>query len=200
MALRPTWRDLLALVVGVAAIVGSVALWADGRVAIGLELREGANEEDGLPGVFIATVVPDGNAAREGIGVGQRVLELTTVDGGRLKQGLPEFPSADGGLTGTPVEAVSPERVDRVIVGDVYEDPSGEIFVNGYGWLERSWLESQLRSDIYAVGVGLLLGLIVGVLLWREWLGDIGRRVAVIAGSEERRVGKECRSRWSPYH
>ena len=30
-----------------------------------------------------------------------------------------------------------------------------------------------------------------------------GKRVAVVdraARSEERRVGKECRSRWSPYH
>src|SRR5215475_15960242 len=26
-----------------------------------------------------------------------------------------------------------------------------------------------------------------------------GRAAAAIAGSEERRVGKECRSRWSPY-
>ena len=25
-------------------------------------------------------------------------------------------------------------------------------------------------------------------------------RVGVKGGSEERRVGKECRSRWSPYH
>ena len=39
-----------------------------------------------------------------------------------------------------------------------------------------------------AKGFGGLLGLIlVGWLSWR-------------AGSEERRVGKECRSRWSPYH
>jgi len=183
MTLRVTGRDVLALGIAVAAIVGSVALWADGRVAIGLELREGVNEEDGLAGVFIEAVVPDGNAAREGIDIGQRVLELTTVDGGRLEQGLPEFPSADGSLTGIAVEAVSPDRVDRVIVGEAYEDPSGEILVYGYGWLERSWLESQLRSDIYAVGVGFLLSLIVGVLLWRGWLGDIGRRVAIVAGS-----------------
>src|SRR2546430_15009178 len=27
-----------------------------------------------------------------------------------------------------------------------------------------------------------------------------GRSVAMSARSEERRVGKECRSRWSPYH
>jgi hypothetical protein len=31
--------------------------------------------------------------------------------------------------------------------------------------------------------VGFLLSLIVGVLLWRGWLGDIGRRVAIVAGS-----------------
>src|SRR6266480_2675572 len=30
---------------------------------------------------------------------------------------------------------------------------------------------------------------------------DVGhRRVDVLVRSEERRVGKECRSRWSPYH
>ena len=31
---------------------------------------------------------------------------------------------------------------------------------------------------------------------------DIGTRsvIGLLARSEERRVGKECRSRWSPYH
>ena len=27
-----------------------------------------------------------------------------------------------------------------------------------------------------------------------------GLRCAIVTRSEERRVGKECRSRWSPYH
>src|SRR5256884_3781937 len=31
-------------------------------------------------------------------------------------------------------------------------------------------------------------------------LAKAGRKVALIERSEERRVGKECRSRWSPYH
>src|SRR2546427_9604828 len=31
-------------------------------------------------------------------------------------------------------------------------------------------------------------------------LADLGRSVAAWLRSEERRVGKECRSRWSPYH
>ena len=29
---------------------------------------------------------------------------------------------------------------------------------------------------------------------------DLSRSAAVNLRSEERRVGKECRSRWSPYH
>ena len=30
--------------------------------------------------------------------------------------------------------------------------------------------------------------------------GEIASKIAVETRSEERRVGKECRSRWSPYH
>src|SRR3712207_7278180 len=33
-----------------------------------------------------------------------------------------------------------------------------------------------------------------------EGLGRLGARAALPSRSEERRVGKECRSRWSPYH
>ena len=33
-----------------------------------------------------------------------------------------------------------------------------------------------------------------------EMLSDPDIDVVLIARSEERRVGKECRSRWSPYH
>jgi len=34
----------------------------------------------------------------------------------------------------------------------------------------------------------------------REERGAVLVRGGLIARSEERRVGKECRSRWSPYH
>ena len=42
---------------------------------------------------------------------------------------------------------------------------------------------------------------LAGLLGWRDW-GPGGRSLylAVVLRSEERRVGKECRSRWSPYH
>ena len=41
------------------------------------------------------------------------------------------------------------------------------------------------------------------VLVGDAWCGVVGageREVAGFVRSEERRVGKECRSRWSPYH
>ena len=37
------------------------------------------------------------------------------------------------------------------------------------------------------------------IYMYREW-ADAGGLLAYGARSEERRVGKECRSRWSPYH
>ena len=36
---------------------------------------------------------------------------------------------------------------------------------------------------------------------WLDWAaGEWGGLDGVVPRSEERRVGKECRSRWSPYH
>ena len=39
---------------------------------------------------------------------------------------------------------------------------------------------------------------------WNDYIGQekvkTNLRVIIEARSEERRVGKECRSRWSPYH
>src|SRR5438093_13218957 len=51
------------------------------------------------------------------------------------------------------------------------------------------------------LGTTLLAGLIAG-LLPSVFLGRILLRglVQIVVRSEERRVGKECRSRWSPYH
>ena len=45
----------------------------------------------------------------------------------------------------------------------------------------------NMTGIIIAAAVVGIVGIVIGVLLG-------------IARSEERRVGKECRSRWSPYH
>ena len=50
----------------------------------------------------------------------------------------------------------------------------------------------------------LICGMIKGAVLWSfgesKYLSEIGIQIWLLYRSEERRVGKECRSRWSPYH
>src|SRR6266511_6359518 len=69
----------------------------------------------------------------------------------------------------------------------------------------------QWASTLIAVGVIGLLVLITGVLLLAAedslrtfglgfLIGTVWNPVPPVVRSEERRVGKECRSRWSPYH
>ena len=51
----------------------------------------------------------------------------------------------------------------------------------------------------FALSIGVVLGLVVAS--WASPVfGAIYLLFIVIIRSEERRVGKECRSRWSPYH
>src|SRR5258708_8634041 len=53
-----------------------------------------------------------------------------------------------------------------------------------------------VKHDVYAFAVGGFLHGTYQVLLFK-----IHERICIWgARSEERRVGKECRSRWSPYH
>ena len=64
--------------------------------------------------------------------------------------------------------------------------------------------EVQVLDLLVELGVILLDargedgGVLDGLLLVSQ--GHEGAHVLVLTRSEERRVGKECRSRWSPYH
>ena len=67
-----------------------------------------------------------------------------------------------------------------------------------------AWLWSPSLQSCVAVslaGLGLLVAEPRSTRTFRlSLLCFIGTVVAFISRSEERRVGKECRSRWSPYH
>src|SRR3989441_5532384 len=62
------------------------------------------------------------------------------------------------------------------------------------------WIEELLLQSMLVVGYPLAL---VAFGAWRGVGGPApveGDGAEDLARSEERRVGKECRSRWSPYH
>ena len=52
---------------------------------------------------------------------------------------------------------------------------------------------NKLRSFLTMLGIIIGIGSVIAITA-------IGDTVRKLTRSEERRVGKECRSRWSPYH
>src|SRR2546429_3386518 len=82
----------------------------------------------------------------------------------------------------------------------------------------RDWSSDVCSSDLQAIALGLgdrfeeieamyeaadhMLGRLVKVTPSSKVVGDLALHLvgAGVDRSEERRVGKECRSRWSPYH
>src|SRR2546430_14802923 len=81
---------------------------------------------------------------------------------------------------GRPLETLRISITDRCNFRCVYCMPK-EVFGRDYAFLERREL---LTLEELARVVGIFAGL----------------GVRTVRRSEERRVGKECRSRWSPYH
>src|ERR1043166_5569743 len=93
-------------------------------------------------------------------------------------------------------------------------------FVTGFS--SNLGLDGAAWCGIFAIATALLLCIVLinsacarldrgtyiiilaaGLLAMNNWVLSIGLAVLILAAlrrSEERRVGKECRSRWSPYH
>ena len=65
------------------------------------------------------------------------------------------------------------------------------------GGPRRLWRSGSALAEAVGVAMGLSWGC-HGVVMGLSW-GCHGV-VMGLSRSEERRVGKECRSRWSPYH
>src|SRR5260221_4898819 len=70
-----------------------------------------------------------------------------------------------------------------------------------------SWSRSSSRSNLLSKGVdrsmnprSLLLAGVIFIMQIAHAFGEVSYRTVNVDRSEERRVGKECRSRWSPYH
>ena len=67
-------------------------------------------------------------------------------------------------------------------------------------------MKSALKLLVF-FGIGCLIGIVLvcaGIvsftdMTWNELVQKLAK-IEALERSEERRVGKECRSRWSPYH
>src|SRR2546428_705241 len=71
--------------------------------------------------------------------------------------------------------------------------PSGR----GHTWSERDWSSDVYSSDLLVMAMVAQLTVIPTGPTEAEPSLEV---VTEAERSEERRVGKECRSRWSPYH
>ena len=86
--------------------------------------------------------------------------------------------------------------------------PAGQIAIMHTELVERRrWISEQ--RFLHALNYCMLLpgpeaqqlATYIGWLMHRTWGGIVAGALFVLPSrSEERRVGKECRSRWSPYH
>ena len=88
--------------------------------------------------------------------------------------------------------------------------PSGLLFLLPAGCY--FYLQGSLTASNFILMIILSLSLLTPLILVASYMDDL-RKIGTIFGqvidilekpdlcrSEERRVGKECRSRWSPYH
>ena len=86
-----------------------------------------------------------------------------------------------------------------LIIGSIRQQKAGErkVYAEQASGLDlNSWTESQSTSGKICEGVepvSLYLCIDMSTLLLQIYSSAFAR-------SEERRIGKECRSRWSPYH
>ena len=69
-----------------------------------------------------------------------------------------------------------------------------------YEIVSRDWSSDVCSSDLMAMAQAGGIGVVHKNLSVEEQAKEIRRVKRFVSRSEERRVGKECRSRWSPYH
>ena len=68
------------------------------------------------------------------------------------------------------------------------------------GLIEEPWLEDVRRRGSLRLVEAVTHKDGIDAATTIDISSDIGRMTEALSRSEERRVGKECRSRWSPYH
>ena len=104
----------------------------------------------------------------------------------------------------TPLTAIATIKIAERICRANNVDPAIFSLVIGDGATVGERLINDTRIPLVsATGstrMGRHVGEVVSRRLGRSLLELGGNNAIIVTRSEERRVGKECRSRWSPYH
>ena len=103
-------------------------------------------------------------------------------------------------------------RVSLILVtlGILATVVSGAIFMKKAKKVSKSGMRKAVITNVLAVAGLFLIGLVPNIAFAdsaantatnsASGLGYLAAALSTAERSEERRVGKECRSRWSPYH
>ena len=83
-------------------------------------------------------------------------------------------------------------------IWESYQEVIIERCKHAYEWAINAGIAKEQARAILPEGLTMSRMYVNGTL--RSWIHYIQLRAANGTRSEERRVGKECRSRWSPYH
>src|SRR2546422_7438669 len=98
--------------------------------------------------------------------------------------------------------------ISNVLFGFTLPYPLGEITAAPAFYLAIAVLFSR-KVSFWSTAIGSAIGETINIFVFGEappiWAltfvpGIVLARAPEVLRSEERRVGKECRSRWSPYH
>ena len=126
---------------------------------------------------------------------------------------IPRGDGSDGTLN--PDEWMEPKEQRKVDEFIVYAMAAATQALNDAGWHPREYADQIVSGVLLGSGIGGVEGIAETALLLRDRgprrvspFFIPGRLINLASGyvsithsrSEERRVGKECRSRWSPYH
>ena len=93
-------------------------------------------------------------------------------------------------------------RMARIVRGEVLSIKNQEYVLASRTLGASTWHLIRRHLIPNALG-GIIVTMtlsIPGAIFTESFLSYLGLGVTQLLRSEERRVGKECRSRWSPYH
>ena len=107
------------------------------------------------------------------------------------------FRSVGGNTLLINIRTIAPEHFEGIVNFTEAQSQAIWLFSNEFG---EHWIEAILQNEVETFGTMVQDSTLA--VLQRKLRTSLGvyNRGGEIIRSEERRVGKECRSRWSPYH